>query len=382
MSASAQSKSLLELHNTAMSLADEAAHQQRLGNLARAHTLFSQALELEKQAVEILQTRFDAEPTRSVFYRSAASLALDCKDIREAERLISWGLIGNPPPEIAEELRDLLEQVNFERHLSLRGIELNPRSLQLSIKGKVTGLGVALADAFYDRFQTAQKMIYRTVERMADLPFRESGRSIEAIRSKFQLYASVPRPGSYAVTFQLGQPSDQLLLPETEQALKVRGEAVVIELLTCLRLFNSEEVSALSDQIENAAYYRNFVALAKQMAPDGEDLSLVGFTTVHGGQEEGVALQTPAKKITVPPLKPEAEVKGIPIQVVGHLKFADATRNNRIRVVVSRKETHTFEVPSGLMDDIVKPLWSERVVVTGIKRGQKNILETVQAVDS
>jgi hypothetical protein len=43
----------------------------------------------------------------------AASLALECGALREAERLIAVALSGNPPEEIAEELRDLLEQVYF-----------------------------------------------------------------------------------------------------------------------------------------------------------------------------------------------------------------------------------------------------------------------------
>jgi hypothetical protein len=35
--------------------------------------------------------------------------------LREAERLIAVALSGDPPDEIAEELRDLLEQVYFDR---------------------------------------------------------------------------------------------------------------------------------------------------------------------------------------------------------------------------------------------------------------------------
>ena len=42
---------------------------------------------------------------------SAASLALECGDYREAERLIAVALSGEPPDEIAEELRDLLDEV-------------------------------------------------------------------------------------------------------------------------------------------------------------------------------------------------------------------------------------------------------------------------------
>ena len=52
--------------------------------------------------------QLDFEPTRSVLHRSAASLAVECLQLREAERLIGRALAGNPPPDIADELRDLL----------------------------------------------------------------------------------------------------------------------------------------------------------------------------------------------------------------------------------------------------------------------------------
>jgi hypothetical protein len=43
-----------------------------------------------------------------VLHRSAASLAVECLQLREAERLIGRALAGNPSPDIADELRDLL----------------------------------------------------------------------------------------------------------------------------------------------------------------------------------------------------------------------------------------------------------------------------------
>jgi hypothetical protein len=40
---------------------------------------------------------------------------LECGDLREAERLIAVALSGDPPDEIAEELRDLLDMVYFNK---------------------------------------------------------------------------------------------------------------------------------------------------------------------------------------------------------------------------------------------------------------------------
>jgi tetratricopeptide (TPR) repeat protein len=98
-------------HRRAMDLADQALATRRRGDLSGAVALFRQALEHEREAAELVAADGAVEPTRSVLFRSAATLALDCGEIREAERLIAMALAGNPPHEIAEELRDLLEDI-------------------------------------------------------------------------------------------------------------------------------------------------------------------------------------------------------------------------------------------------------------------------------
>ena len=99
-------------HRAAMNLMQQAIVLRETGKEAMAVELFVQTFELEKQAALMLLTDFDKEPTRSILYRSAASLAIDCGKYREAEKLVTQGLAGNPPEDIAEELRNLYEDVN------------------------------------------------------------------------------------------------------------------------------------------------------------------------------------------------------------------------------------------------------------------------------
>ena len=66
----------------------------------------------------------------SVLHRSAGSLTLDCGRFRQAEQIAATALAGNPDPEIAEELRDLLENIYFHRHLELKGIAFQDSQLQ------------------------------------------------------------------------------------------------------------------------------------------------------------------------------------------------------------------------------------------------------------
>jgi tetratricopeptide (TPR) repeat protein len=104
-----------DLHHEAMRLADQASDLRRRGEEPEANARLHQALEHERQAAELAAADLALEPTRSVLHRSAATLAWQCGEYREAERLITTALSGTPPETIAEELRDLLLQVYFEQ---------------------------------------------------------------------------------------------------------------------------------------------------------------------------------------------------------------------------------------------------------------------------
>lgn len=118
------------LHQQAMDLAEAAAVARLRGATEQAAQLTHKAFEQETQAVALIANTLDAEPTRSVLYRSAASLAIECGELRSAERLIATALSGNPPPEIAEELKDLFIQINLSQYLKRQGIDLNINELQ------------------------------------------------------------------------------------------------------------------------------------------------------------------------------------------------------------------------------------------------------------
>ncbi len=109
-------KPVSDIHRKAMSYTDYAAIARRYNDLEIQGELLYRAFELERQAAEMLADRFDDQLTRSVMYRSAASLAMQCGEYSEAERLISVGLEGTPPSSIAQELRDLKKEVgNLKR---------------------------------------------------------------------------------------------------------------------------------------------------------------------------------------------------------------------------------------------------------------------------
>ena len=112
-----------ELHNKAMALADEAYYARRKGTLEQLPTLYRQAFEYEKAAAMLLVNDYEAEPSRSVLFRSAASLLLNLPEIseadyRDAEQMIAFGLSGQPPAEIADELREVWGQIQQKYNIA------------------------------------------------------------------------------------------------------------------------------------------------------------------------------------------------------------------------------------------------------------------------
>ncbi len=369
-------------HRQAMEQTDLALAARRHGDEALALRHFRKAYELEAQAAAAYATRLDAEPTRSVLFRSAATLALDCGLLPEAEKLVCTALIGNPPESIADELRDLLEQIHFERHLALRGIALQPDEIQMSIAGKSVGYGIAPTEAFLRRVETAENLLYRTAERQQNRPYRDRGRRDKSLSESLQLYISVPRAASFAVTFRVGA-SQQLSLPGLSL-----GKGVIDELLECLELYSHRDEEHLRARIPEEAYYRNFVSLAQNVAPDGRNVEVVGFTTLRSGEPRQVQLTH------TPPLAPffrdeaqrRSDVKPDDdtnaVEVTGTLKFANSRkRTNEIQIVSTGNVRHTIVVPDGMMSDIVKPLWEEEVTVTGVHKGRKIHLMQIRAVE-
>jgi len=364
------------LHHQAMDLAEKAFAADLAGK-ATVQSLFQKAYQLERQAAELVLAKSgDTEPSRSVLLRSAASLAIECREYREAERLIAIALSGDPPQEIAEELRDLLERVNFDRHLALRGLELDRSEFQLSLIGEAVSHGFIESAQFLRRAEYTEKLLVRTAERKKQLPFRVSGAAGRGIMGEFETYLSVPRPASFAITVRIGRPRDkqQLILPGF-----VSPKEVIDDCLWCLERFSSGDRDALRSHFRDEAYFSNFVGLAKRLAPDGEKITMVGFTAIRGKEQKQVAISRPPSVVWHPTSKDSvAEEK-----IVGLFKAADELfkREHVIGVEDANGKAHQIAVPKGMLHDIVRPLWGERVIlrVRPRKSGPSKLIDIAPA---
>lgn len=369
------------MHTKAMEFAESAELARRSGDTLAFEKLTTQALELEAAAAWEMAGKTDLEPTRSIIFRSAATLAIEVGRLREAEQLIAAALAGSPPTEIAEELRDLLEDVYFHRHLEVKGVTLNPGDVQMTLEGAAVGFGIARSDIFVQRLKDLETLLYRTAERLMGHEFRESGRRKKNLAESFELYLSVPRAASFAVTLRLGQSSQLELLDDDFTAKTMKA------LLDDLALVNEGNLEALQSSIPDESYRVNFMGLAEKLAPDGKEIRTVGFTAALDQESRVVALVATKKQLRDRVRKDSknfvTDNSEKEVEIKGGLLEADATNRKEgiIEVVDADGIAHKIIVPRGMMRDIVKPMFEEEVFVTGIARQGRIHLVTIDLAD-
>ena len=359
--------SVKDAHNQAMDAAFFADRERRRGNAERAAELFQQALDWELAAL----AGMDESDGMSwgVLHRSAGWLALDCNQPRLAEQLACKALAGEPHPDIAEELRDLLEQANFHRHLESRGIVLSDGEIQMSLAGRSVASGMAALSDLIMRAENFQTLICRIVQRKIQKTYR--GIIPKDIQNRYQTFASVPRAGSFAISLRLIRPMEE---PEFPGMLSI-GE-VLSEFMDLMELANGAEIAEIQQKIPETPYQENFLGLAKRIAPDGERIRQVGFTTVGFGRTRSLAVTRPSHHFPGPVVSGQTQT-GTPEEVSGRLLYADAEgkrKNNRIKLRRDGDETRAIIVPTGLMDDIVRPLWNSYVTVKVTVKPKQKIL--------
>ncbi len=363
-----------EFHNKAMDLSELAFMARMRGDKDKAIALFSDALDAELAAIAALDEPI--EPTFSVLHRSAGTIAFHCGQLRKAEQLAAAALAKDPPPEIAEELRDLMEQVTFKRHLELKGITLSEDELQMSLSGQAVSFGLVNADEIFNRVNDSSRLIKRIAERQRKSPFRERGSPPNDIREGYQLFVSAPRAASFAVTLKLSGPVGQLHLP-------FNAIEVVDEFVDLMELVNNARTTDIQEVIPDIGYLRNFLGLAKKIAPDGDRIRQVGFTLSRNGTERSVSVTRPASEFPLLPIA-EAPTSMEPVEIQGTLLFADAIRRDvsKIRVVDESRKSHSVEVPEGMMNDIVRPMWNSVVTIKGLRKGRVIELQDIWASEA
>lgn len=358
-------QSVSRLHKMAMEFAGYAFLARRDGDHEKFVALSRSAYEKEAKAARLVASE-DSEPTRSVLHRSAATLAFHCGEYREAERLIATALAGNPPEVIADELRELSEKVNFERNLKSAGIQLDENELQLSVQGSEIGFGLAPVQSIMARVADIEKLAQRTVGYKSGHKYTDTLSS--NIRKNYGLYLSALTPGSFNVVLKLGHVRQQTLPGFADFT---DFDEILDALIENIELLNQRRYELLQQNIPDPAYFRNFVGIAKKMAPDGGSVSAVGLRAMIGGRQRQVSFersQSDIPNLKVDKAADELQLTDEILNVEGVLKYADALKTNQVKLLDEDDKKWTITVPEGLMRDVVRPCFDKKVQMTGKRK--------------
>jgi len=102
-------------HDQAMQIMHEAFSLKNDDQLEEAKQKFLQARDLEEKSAFLVEKNPTSEPSRSMLFLGAASLAWHGEDLESTERLIGEGLSGYPPDNVRDDLFKLLDNVKSAR---------------------------------------------------------------------------------------------------------------------------------------------------------------------------------------------------------------------------------------------------------------------------
>lgn len=373
-------KLIISAHQQAMDWADKARAARRERDEDAYLKFMEKAFELEKKAALMIQSE-ESEPTRSVLHRSAASLAYKCKMYRQAEWLISRALAGNPPREIIGELRRLNRKVLLELRLEDMNVSVSDQEFSMNLDGNQIIEGLAPVDLITHRIAKLKKIFWNTIRQANGMAF---GSSAQLTNQKYTLWVSAWAPSSIDVVLKLGV-SGQMSLSNMGGF-----DSVFHRVLTNFELLNHGDYGPLQNEIGDNEYYCNFVALAKEIAPDGDEVVAVNLGAVIEGQQREVNFRRQRQQFGDVPLPNLLKSdNGLyttdeETTIRGKLQYADSMDEHKVVKLrdVDSGVTWTIIVPDAYMKDVVQPHFDEDVKIIGKRMAKKRTLKsTLYLVD-
>ncbi len=346
------------LHDRAMQLAHLVIVARNEGNLNKAKKLAAEAYKLEIRAASMIPEKLESEPTRSIFFQSAASLAYQAENFEEAVRCIAKGLAGYPPARIKKELMDLYDEITLQSFLLRQNEQVSEESLHITLKGNAIGYGTIIYNEFERRIKNTKILIDRTIQRLMKKKYQKAGRVSKEVK-KFEPILCAPTPGSFNISFKFSAPAG------TQLNLFFNAKDIIDEILKGIELINQSRLDLLEEAINDPAYFRNFVSHVKELAPDGDRIKLIAFTS----KRKKVIFKQKRDVITLP-ISEEITTEQKPIEIEGVLDYAIARKEEAIGLTTKDKKHYTIIVQEGL-EDLVRSYFKQWVRISGLQDQQK-----------
>lgn len=182
---------------------------------------------------------------------------------------------------------------------------------------------------------------------------------------------SPPCSGSFAVTLRVGQPQQEMLPGMDDR------DRIINEVIYNLSLLNENRINDLRSVIPEKEYFESFLGVAKSIAPDGNNVKMVGVTALREGSEVSVGFSIVNKDIKLV-VEDEEDVTDAGqgarevTQIIGELLIGDAIKN-RIQVRDDNNRRYTIEVSEAIAEDVVRPYFGTRVIVDVVRTSGRNL---------
>jgi hypothetical protein len=340
---------ITNVHNTAIRLMHEA---RMADNPNERRRLYREAYTNEREAAEALRDHLELEPTRSILFKGAGFLALECGEYLEAEKLLAAGLLGNPPAAIATEIRNLMDKARFDMHLNLQGLSLAEGDFRVAFTGAGISHGIA-SESFLSRVKALQALLGRFLRHFG---FKE----------QTVFYWEAIEPASLSVSIRVAQAQRTLAGFEASGPVSRAIEGVI----EVVDNFERGDLDTDTSKKYGEAFMREARQLIDQVAPDGQEISAVMLGTIHDGQELKAQLTRRATLDEEPIVDYSTLAEEIAgkRRIEGRLLYANQIQKRpKISLLADDGSKYEIYVGDVSLDDIVRPLWNRRVTARVVR---------------
>ncbi|MDR1684994.1 MAG: hypothetical protein LBR82_00885 [Desulfovibrio sp.] len=362
------------LHDEALRCAQRAEEALSAGQQAEASRYFLEAASFEEQAAASMSAAPENEPMRAGLYRDAASFAGKGRDLSYAERLCAFGLAGFPPPELRNDLFQLMDDITRERLWGEQAPGIRGAALSMRLYGSGIRFGSAPVKAVMKRVDSLTGLFARTTQRIAERPYADL-RKKDPLARPFMTEMAVDAPGSFGVTLKLSR-----LAGEQISFFQPDPQDVLNDIVSNIACIASGDFETLQKNIPDESYLVNFIAAVKEIAPDGNIVKSVGLSTktknIAFTAGQGEIKRT--ARAAVAALGPAAP-RQYPEKLTGYLDIVDR-KNGTLALTSDEGKVYKAEVKSGL-EEVARKYFGCLVEVEYTKKRRAIILSDISSLE-
>jgi hypothetical protein len=352
------------LHDQAMHIMNEAFSLKNADKHEEARQKFLQACELESESAFLVEKLPENEPSRSMLFLGAASLAWYGEDFELAERLVGEGMSGYPSDNIKNDLRKLLDDIKFSVAAKKSSEILHEEEAEIRLYGVGVGYGRIKSQCLISRIDAIDKLISRTTQRKYGFQFESRPKKRKEFPD-YQIDIEWADAGSFGMKIRLTQK-----INEQMSLFQDKPSKILRDVIDNIELLNSGDTESLKKNIQDEEYYIHFITQAKEIFPDGNMINHVGFIT----KNKSFPIKNSRKEIRDTILRiddksqnnnNEDRIKSI----IGYLRVSDGIKGE-FKIIQDDDKTPIKIKVRDALEELAKKHFGDKIEATCEKKGK------------